>query len=71
VRRRNAVGPVQVTLALSFDQAGQVREWPGYPQLCDELGQPVRIESPLSPRNLDEDLVRDLPSDSRFRKEQP
>lgn len=60
VRRRNAVGPVHTTLALSFDQAGQVREWPGYPQLCDELGQPLRIsppriESPLHPRRLNDD----------------
>lgn len=45
VRRRNAVGPVHTTLALSFDQSGQIREWPGYPQLCDELGQPLRIGS--------------------------
>ncbi len=71
VRRRNAVGPVQVTLALSFDQAGQVREWPGYPQLCDELGQPVRIESPLAARNLDEELVRDFRLVGSSRKEQP
>jgi pilus assembly protein CpaF len=57
VRRRNAVGPVQTTLALSFDQAGQIREWPGYPQLCDELGQPLRltppqIESPSPSRRI-------------------
>lgn len=71
VRRRNAVGPVQVTLALSFDQAGQVREWPGYPQLCDELRQPVRIESPLAPRNLDEELVRDFRASAPSRKQEP
>lgn len=71
VRRRNAVGPVQVTLALSFDQAGQVREWPGYPQLCDELGQPVRIESPLAARKRDEDLVRDFRPVGHSTKEQP
>lgn len=71
VRRRNAVGPVQVTLALSFDQAGQVREWPGYPQLCDELRQPVRMESPLAPRNLDEALARDFRPGAPTRKQEP
>jgi hypothetical protein len=58
VRRRNAVGPVQATLAVSFDQGGQTREWPGYPQLSDELGHPVLLEAPLAPRNLEQDLAR-------------
>jgi pilus assembly protein CpaF len=63
MRRRNAVGPVQATLALSFDQAGQVREWPGYPQLCDELGVSLLIdapgaESPLAPRRINGEPLR-------------
>jgi len=58
VRRRNAVGPVQATLAISFDQGGQSRQWPGYPQLCDELGFPVPLEAPLAPRSLEHDLIR-------------
>ncbi|MGH6657073.1 MAG: TadA family conjugal transfer-associated ATPase [Actinocrinis sp.] len=62
VRRRNAVGPVQANLAISFDQNGQTREWPGFPLLSDELGRPVRLESPLAPRDLGEELARDLPS---------
>ncbi len=61
VRRRNAVGPVHANLAISFDQNGQTREWPAYPLLCDELGRPVRIESPLAPRDLGKELARDLP----------
>lgn len=65
VRRRNAVGPVQTTLALSFDQAGQIREWPGYPQLCDELGQPLRltpprIESPSPLRRINGEPMPDF-----------
>src|SRR5579884_981448 len=60
VRRRNAVGPVQATLAISFDQGGQTREWPGFPQLLDELGRPARPESPLTPRGSDPDLVREF-----------
>jgi pilus assembly protein CpaF len=51
VRRRNAVGPVQATLALSFEHGGQTREWPGYPQLCDELGLPAQ-EPASVPRTL-------------------
>jgi pilus assembly protein CpaF len=51
VRRRNAVGTVQATLAVSFEQGGQTREWPGYPQLSDELGRSARLEPPLAPRN--------------------
>lgn len=39
VRRRSSVGPVQATLALSFDRAGQTREWPGLPLLAEELGR--------------------------------
>lgn len=63
MRRRNAVGPVQATLALSFDQAGQVREWPGYPQLCDELGVSLLIgapgaESSLAPRRINGEPLR-------------
>jgi pilus assembly protein CpaF len=61
VRRRNAVGPVQATLAITFDQSGQTRQWPGYPQLCDELGLPVPLEAPLAPRNLEHDLIRSTP----------
>ena len=57
VRRRNAVGPVQATLAVTFDQGGQTRQWPGYPQLCDELGLPAPLEAPLAPRNLEHDLI--------------
>lgn len=60
VRRRNAVGPVQATLALSFDQGGQTREWPGLPQLLDELGHPARPEAPLSARNFEPDLAREF-----------
>jgi pilus assembly protein CpaF len=39
VRRRGAVGPVQASLALSFDRSGQVREWTGFPLLIEELGR--------------------------------
>jgi pilus assembly protein CpaF len=58
VRRRNAVGPVQATLALSFDQGGQTREWPGYPQLSDELGRPTRFASARVPRTRDREPDR-------------
>lgn len=39
VRRRGSVGPVQASLALSFDRSGQTREWTGFPLLVEELGQ--------------------------------
>lgn len=76
VRRRNAVGPVQTTLALSFDQAGQVREWPGYPQLCDELGQSLRTDSPwtessLAPRRINGEPPRDPRPTTPPREEEP
>jgi pilus assembly protein CpaF len=60
VRRRNAVGPVQATLAISFDQGGQTREWPGFPQLLDELGRPDRPESSLAARAFEVDAAQDL-----------
>jgi pilus assembly protein CpaF len=69
VRRRNAVGPVQATLALSFDQGGQTREWPGYPQLCDELGRPLRLEPPLGPRNFEHDFIRETHTDADVSEE--
>jgi len=37
VRRRGAVGPIQASLALTFDRTGQTREWIGYPLLQEEL----------------------------------
>ncbi len=60
VRRRNAVGPVQATLAISFDQGGQTREWPGFPQLLDELGRPSRPETTPTSRGHEPDLVREF-----------
>ena len=59
VRRRNTVGPVQATLAISFDQGGQTREWPGFPQLLDELGHPDRPE-PATGRSVEADLAREF-----------
>jgi len=60
IRRRNAVGPVQAILAVSFDQSGQTREWPGYPQLSEELGRPVRPDPLPTARNPDRGLERDV-----------
>lgn len=76
MRRRNAVGPVQTTLALSFDQAGQIREWPGFPQLCDELGQSLlvgtpRTEPPPTPRTINGEPLRNPRPAFPPREEEP
>jgi pilus assembly protein CpaF len=39
LRRRAASGPLQAALALTFDQAGRTREWPGLDLLEAELGR--------------------------------
>jgi pilus assembly protein CpaF len=46
LRRRSSVGPVQVTVAVTFDRSGQTREWSGYPALLEELGHPVPPPGP-------------------------
>jgi pilus assembly protein CpaF len=43
VRRRGTVGPIQASLALTFDRTGQTREWTGYPLLEEELD---RLDQP-------------------------
>ncbi|MBS2962774.1 TadA family conjugal transfer-associated ATPase [Actinocrinis puniceicyclus] len=68
VRRRNAVGPVQATLAVSFDQGGQMREWPGLPQLLDELGRPARPDAALVPRGFEAELTREFPATATLRE---
>lgn len=39
LRRKPSNGPLQASLALSFDRHGKVREWPGLDQLEAELGR--------------------------------
>jgi pilus assembly protein CpaF len=39
MRRKASSGPLQASLALSFDRHGKVREWPGLDQLEAELGR--------------------------------
>jgi pilus assembly protein CpaF len=39
MRRKVSSGPLQAALALSFDAAGKMREWPGIDQLEAELGR--------------------------------
>lgn len=39
LRRRAANGPLQAALALTFDQSGRTREWPGLDLLEAELGR--------------------------------
>ncbi|WP_084316492.1 TadA family conjugal transfer-associated ATPase [Actinospica robiniae] len=39
LRRRPGTGPLQAALALSFDESGKVRDWPGLGQLEEELGR--------------------------------
>lgn len=39
LRRRPGAGPLQAALALSFDESGKVRDWPGLGQLEEELGR--------------------------------
>jgi pilus assembly protein CpaF len=39
LRRRNANGPIQTALALSFDQTGRTRDWPGLDLLEAEFGR--------------------------------
>jgi pilus assembly protein CpaF len=39
LRRRAANGPLQAALALTFDQSGRTREWPGFDLLEGELGR--------------------------------
>jgi pilus assembly protein CpaF len=50
VRRRGAVGPIQASLALTFDQTGQTREWTGHPMLLEELERVDHEEVPASLR---------------------
>jgi pilus assembly protein CpaF len=45
VRRRSTVGPIQASLALTFDRTGQTREWTGYPLLQEELDRLDQSES--------------------------
>jgi pilus assembly protein CpaF len=52
VRRRGSMGPVQATVALSFDRSGQTREWGGYPALVEELGRPMLIDDGLASERL-------------------
>lgn len=49
VRRRSAVGPIQASLALTFDRTGVTREWTGYPLLLEEL---ERSDQPASSATL-------------------
>lgn len=46
LRRRAGAGSLQVALALSFDECGRVRDWPGLGQLEEELGRIERVASP-------------------------
>jgi pilus assembly protein CpaF len=59
VRRRSSVGPVQASLALSFDRAGTTREWTGYPLLAEELGRPVPGENPPGVRTYEQEVAKE------------
>jgi len=45
VRRRGAVGPIQASVALTFDRTGLTREWTGYPLLLEELERADHVEA--------------------------
>jgi len=68
LRRRNAVGPVQAGLALTFDAKGMTREWTGYLQLAEELGWVVPKE-PAGPdgRTFEQEIARAFPAADRAR----
>ncbi len=69
LRRRAGTGPLQAVLALSFDESGKVRDWPGLGQLEEELGRGERIE-PASQRtrSTGEDFPRALAQEFRARE---
>jgi len=50
MRRKVNSGPLQASLALSFDRQGKVREWPGLDQLESELGRGRYDRAPLGER---------------------
>ena len=59
LRRRAGAGPLQVALALSFDESGKVRDWPGLGQLEEELGRGERFEPAVQrTRAMSEDFPR-------------
>lgn len=63
LRRRNSIGPVQASLALTFDGRGGTREWTAYPQLAEQLGRQIPPE-PAGPegRTFEQEVARAFPA---------
>lgn len=62
VRRRGAVGPIQASVALTFDRTGQTREWTGYPLLLEELERTDHVEAGTTNPPCDREAVAAIPS---------
>ena len=62
VRRRGAVGPIQASVALTFDRTGQTREWTGYPLLLEELERSEHVEASTNPSAYGQEPAAGIPS---------